>query len=218
MGDYAGQVARYGVTGGLVINIKSSLSIGANASVNELTDMTLIDILGAPAEMIFTEPAEMITAIKKGNYLKAVENAPFMPLAVSNIIKGYREATRGVTTWTNTPVFYGNEQIMGNKMDTILRFMSFNPARIAGKREQQYHEKQIESRYAEERNDIYAKYRVLYSKALKNKDRQSDWMDLYGDIREYNEKLTNSSVINKIYITNKGIKTSLKRSFKPSKN
>lgn len=215
-GDYGEQVARYGSGGALGVNIKGSLSIGNNTNF-DLTNITLGDILGAPYDMLVDQPVQFVNAIKAGNTLKAIENTPIiMPMAASNMVKGYRESTQGVTTTSNTPVFYGNEPVMADKGDVIARFLSFSPADIAGKREKQYSEKQVEKRYSEEKSEIYDRFRAYFGKDKESRTKK-EWMNLLEDVREYNERLKNSKVINKVYINNKSIRTNMKRSFTPSK-
>ena len=177
-------------------------------------DLSLPGILGAPGQMIFSDPASVIKAIRRGNWSKALENAPFMPLALANPLKAIRESRQGVTTWTNTPVFYGNEQLMADKSDVIARFFSFNPAAIAGKREKQYAESKIERKYQSMKTDIYARFKSYYGKEKKS---DKELMNLLEDVREFNERLRNSNVINKSYITAKTIRSNIKRSFRPSK-
>jgi hypothetical protein len=96
----AGNWLRHGVfgLGGYGVNLKGSLSIGLKSF------SSLENILGAP----YAVPSNIVKGIglaAKGEFAKGAEKA--LPLALSTPIRGIREATKGVTTGSNVPVFYG---------------------------------------------------------------------------------------------------------------
>ncbi|HDM75396.1 MAG TPA: PLxRFG domain-containing protein, partial [Deltaproteobacteria bacterium] len=147
--EYVANFARFGGFGLVGINLKGSLEIG-------VTDIptTWKDVLGVPGNVI-SDFYEGGVNIIKGDISKGLEK--ISPLAIAGPIKAYREATEGLTTRTNAPIFYGRERVKADTTDAILRALSFNPARIAKIREQKWAERQQESKYTGLRTEIYSK-------------------------------------------------------------
>jgi len=206
-GSTAESYARLGLAGagGYGINIKGSLAVGAGD-----IPTTLWDVLGAPGSVI-SDVYEGGVNILKGDISKGLEKA--MPLFIGNPIKAVREYSEGITTKTNSPVFYGNEQLKNTTLDAAYRFLSLNPARISTIREKQWKERNTEYRFREKRTDINAKIKRFYLKPAYKRDK-ADWIDILSEIKEYN---ADSERYGLSPITKKSIKQLVKRSFKPSK-
>lgn len=196
--------ARYGAAGMFGVNLKGSLSIG-------ITDIptNIVDLLGAPGSMLLKDPIDMVTAFKRDNYLKMAEKVPVMPLFLANPIRAIRESTQGVTTWTNTPVFYGNQQLMADKSDIIARAASFNPVSLSMPREIQYNELLVERKYRDWKTDIYSKVKAFYKKSPENRSMEN-WADIVGEIREFNARVYNRNIKGVPQITDQSLKGVIK--------
>lgn len=209
IGESAERFARFGGFGLIGMNLKGSLEIG-------VTDLptNFKDLLGAPGSVI-GDIYEGGKSIVKGDVSKGFEK--IAPLAIAAPIKAYREATEGLTTRTNAPIFYGNKQAKADMSEAILRALSFNPAGIAKIREQRWSETQQEQKYRDMSRDIYSKIKKFMLQPIQDRDK-ADWFDILEDIREYNERIKRMRLIGIVpFITEKSIKINIKRSFRPSK-
>jgi hypothetical protein len=207
-GETSEDVARYGLAGLAGVNLKGSLEIG-------ITDLptNIQDIMGAPGSIV-KDIYEGGVNISKGNIIKGLEN--IMPLAISNPIKGIREATEGLTTKTNAPIFYGKKPVVADTVDALLRMASFNPAELSEIREKQWAERKIEQKYTERRADTYAKAKKYMLKPYEDRN-EADWIDIIAEIQKYNDLISERGYNNIPKITNKSLKNNLRRAFKPSK-
>ena len=208
--EYVVDFARFGGFGLIGMNLKGSLEIG-------VTDLptTWKDVLGAPGSVI-SDFYEGGVNIAKGNISKGLEK--ISPLAIAGPIKAYREATEGLTTRTNAPIFYGRERVKADTTDAILRALSFNPAGIAKIREQKWAERQQELKYAELRTEIYSKIKKFMLQPVGDRNKV-DWLNILEDVREYNERIKRRGLRGIVpFITKRSIRTNLRRSFRPRKS
>ncbi|MGD9212820.1 MAG: hypothetical protein PVI90_18695, partial [Desulfobacteraceae bacterium] len=211
-GDLGERFARHGAVGLAGINFKGSLAIGvADIPTN------LGDLLGAPGSMFLEDPYKMFRAGKRGDYLKAAEHFPVMPNFLANPLRALRER-EGVTTWSNTPIFYGNEPVVADNAETFLRTLSFSPARLATISEKQWKERKVEAKYLDMRRDIYARFKSFYGKRP-NKRSEKEMVSLLVEVKEYNERVKGRGLRQKgiPFITSKSIKNNLRRAFRPPK-
>lgn len=210
-GETMSQYARYGVAGlgGYGFSIKGSLAIGIGDIPTNLSD-----VFGAPGSVmsdIFVGGKNLI----QGDISKGFEK--ILPLSMGAPLKAIRESTEGVTTGSNVPVFYGNEQLRANELDAFYRALSFNPARMAGIREKQWKEKQINYKYSDKRQELYAQLKKFYLQPTHERTKDK-YADILLAIQEYNERVQSKGIANRIpLITPRSIKSNLKRSFRPSK-
>ena len=207
---YAGETfARQGLFGLARVNLKGSLAIG-------ITDLptSLRDLVGAPGSVV-GDVFQGGKNIIQGDISKGIEK--ILPLALGNPIKAVREATEGVTTTTGSPRFYGDKQMKGDALDTVLRFFSFNPGRLSLMREKQWSEKKMMRRYSERRQDIYRHAKKFYGKPISERNK-SDWAEILADIADYNRSIKQNKIERLVSpITRKKIMTMLKRAYKPSR-
>jgi N12 class adenine-specific DNA methylase len=211
LGASAERFARFGAFGLIGINLKGSLEIG-------VTDLptNFKDLLGAPGSVI-GDVYEGGKSILKGDVAKGIER--IAPLAISGPLKAYRESTEGLTTRTNAPLFYGNEQVSLGPWEAALRSLAFNPARIAGVREELWSDTKTSAKWSERKRDINARIKKFY--LLPAQDRTKDrWAKILELIMEYNERVKRTGAAQRgvaTYITAKSIRQSLRTSFKPSR-
>jgi len=206
-GDGADGFLRTGLMSFANMNLKGSLAVGIFDVPTNFKEL-----FGAPGSM-FSDAYEGGKSIIKGNKWKGIEK--IMPInAAASMMKAVRES-KGVTTGTDTPVFYGNEQLKASTLDSIIRFFSFNPASLSTKREKQWKEKKISYAYRDRSADIYAKIKRFYSLPANERSRDR-WADILADIEEFNERALRAMVYIP-RIDNKSIKRNLKRSFRPSR-
>ncbi|MBW2094197.1 MAG: hypothetical protein JRI80_04845 [Deltaproteobacteria bacterium] len=208
-GEYAEKFGRYGAFGLVGVNLKGSLEIG-------ITDLptSWMDVLGAPGSVI-GDLWEGGVNIAKGDISKGVER--LLPLALSGPLKGYREATEGLTTRTNKPIFFGPDRVKADLTDAILRGLSFNPANIARIREIKWAERKREEKYRAMRNDIYRRLSRFWLRP-KVKRLKADYLNLLNDVREYNALVKMQGLRGIVpFITKKSIRRNLRQYFKASK-
>jgi hypothetical protein len=211
-GEIGKRFARYGVFGLLGVNLKGSLRIGLGDF-----DLSLPGILGAPGSMLYDDPMYALEAVKRGAYSKALERV--LPLAVSNPLRGIREYSEGVTSFSNTPVFFGKERVMADEVDLLLRIFSFNPARLSDINDTQWGERKTRDAYREVVTELNARLKAYYLLPPSERDPET-WADIQADISEYNRRIEATGALRKglaSRITSKRIKALIKRQRHPSK-
>jgi hypothetical protein len=208
-GDGAENIARFGLAGLVGVSLKGSLATDPFG-----IPMTIGDVLGAPGSFI-SDIWEGGKLMSRGDVWKGFEK--LTPVnALGNVMKGIRESTEGVTTYDNAPKFYGDKPIVSDTAEAALRMLSFSPARLAGISEKQWKERKIASEYQDKRTNIYARIKRFYLSPPAERDK-AKWIDILGDIQEYNAAAKRSLVPGMTQITQKSIKASLRRASKPSK-
>ena len=200
---YTERIARYGLTGAMGFSMKGSMQIG-------ITDVptSMKDLMGAPGSVMF-DFAKGVSSLARGDISKGVE--AILPTGVGNLAKAYRESTQGITSRTNTPLFYGNEPVKLSPMEAYLRALSFNPARIAMIREKQWNERVLTQKYTEIRTNTYAKLKRFWLSG--NRD-ASEYAGILGEIDAYNEIAARR---NYPLITQKSIRRNIKRAMRAPK-
>ncbi len=182
MGDTFGPVGerttRSGVAGLMGLNLKGSLSIG-------ITDVptSISDLLGAPASMV-EDFYDGGANIARGDFWLGAEQ--IAPRVLASPMKAYRELTRGVTTRSNQPVFYGDERLKASFMDALTRSFGFNPAGLSEKREEQWAERMNKQKYDDRRSEIYKKVRRLALKPIKSR---TEWLEILQEVEAYNARV-----------------------------
>ncbi len=194
--------ARHGLAGLLGVNLKGSIQM------NNPMPTKLSEVFGAPGA-IAVDIWRGVTHARKSEYLKGAE--AMLPTAFGSAFKAVRESTEGVSTGSYSPVYYGNEPIKANGLDTTLRFLSFNPARISGIREKQWREKVVSRKYNKRRNEINTKIKryYLYGKG--------SWPEIAKEISRYNDLVKGSGRKDIPYITRRSIKKLLRRNMRANK-
>ena len=198
-GGGAGRFARTGLAGLVGVNLKGSLSIGISDLPTDLESL-----IGAPwslGEDFITGSASLI----RGDFVKGAEK--LLPRVAASPLRGFREASEGVTSRNNQPLYYGDERLRASFTDAVLRSLSFNPAGISSKREEQWKERVVENRYRDMRTDIYAKMRRW---ALNDRSK-GGWADILVDVEQYNARVRQSRFESIPFITESGIKTQMKK-------
>jgi hypothetical protein len=209
-GEMGERVGRFGLFGLAGISAKGSLQIA-------MTDLptSIVDLLGAPGS-IMKDVGDSVKFAARGDVWKAGEKAA--PNFIANMMRGYREATEGVTTATNAPLFYGTKPLMADNVDAFLRFLSFNPAHIAQAREIEYREGDVEKTYSDMRNDITGRLKKFFLQPPEKQDK-AGYADILQRIDEYNQRVMTRKLYEKgiPLLTGDNIRTNLKRAFQPSK-
>jgi hypothetical protein len=198
-GDYFGRIPRMGVPGMLGVNLKGSLAIG-------ITDIptNLKDLLGAPYSL-FEDARYGFGDILRGDLYKGAER--LAPRMLQGPMRGLREATEGVTTHTNQPLYYGDERLRASWYDAFLRSLAFNPAEISAKRERQWKDRQAEGAYRDERTELYTRMRRWKLSG----GGKGEWAKILLDVELYNARVRASAHGNVSFVTEASIKTQLKR-------
>jgi hypothetical protein len=200
----AENIARHGLAGTAGFTLKGSLSIGAMDLPTSLGD-----ILGAPGSVIsdtlYTGPKKIL----QGDISKGIET--MLPTGLSNPVRAYREATEGLTTGKNAPVFYGKDPVKLSPIEAYYRAFSLNPTRIATIREKQWSERQIEAAYREESAGLYARYKRLQ---LSGNPDMNKVAELLAEIEQYNLRAKRHGISP---ITRRSIRTNIRRNFRPSR-
>ena len=178
------------------------------------TPDTFMDIFGAPGSVVgdIWEGGKNIT---KGFYREGFEK--IAPAGIANISKGIRESTEGVTTRSGTPVYWGKKQVKGDSIDMVLRMLSFNPTGLSTKKEIQWNEYKIQSKYREAKTELYKRLKRFYRKPPSKRNRK-DLVEIKSDIRDFNQEIRMKKIDRYVpLITEKSIAISLKRASRPPK-
>ena len=210
LGDYVGGISRQGIAGmgGKLFDLRGSL----NTKVDIPTNM--IELLGAPGS-VFSDLYQGGANILKGNVWKGTEK--IMPRAVGTVMQGVREGTEGLTTKTNAPVFFGREQIKGDFVDTILRSLSFNPARIQKMKDIEWAEKQVSQDYTQMRSGIESQFLKFFLLPEAERDKMK-MVDLIDQVHQYNSKVQSHGLTGvEPMITSTSLRTYIQRNLRPSK-
>ncbi len=183
MGQVASQFARSGIAGmgGYGPALKGSLQIG-------ILDLptSIADLMGAPGSIV-QDIYHGVQNLMKGNEMKAAEQ--ILPIMFASPIRAIRESTEGITSRTNSPVFYGREQLKLNPFEAGLRMLSFNPARIAAIRDRQRADERTEQRFRDNASEIYAKAKKVFLMPI-DKRSESDFEDILIRMNQYNSAVT----------------------------
>ncbi len=208
LGEDSETFMRYGAAGLAGVSLKGSLA--QRFGVPE----KFVDIFGAPGAVV-GDVYEGVNNITKGFYREGFEK--MAPAFAQNISRGLRENSEGVTTRSGSPVFWGNDPLKADTIDMIMRFMSFNPVGIAGKREVQWKEYLSQNRFKEKKSAINKRFKKFYSKPSSERSKK-DYIGLMADVRDFNETIKRKGLGRIVSpITNKSIKAAL-RSLKPRKS
>jgi hypothetical protein len=201
------RLLRHGLPGLVGVSLKGSLA------VNNPVPTTIEELFGAPGSLFF-DLRDAYKETRRGAYGKALEKT--LPTGLVAPVKAWREYSEGVTTGSYSRVYYGDQPLKGTAWDAALRSLSFNPSGLAGAREKQWSEKKIHDRYQEEKQNIHTKIKKAWLKGGGKVD-HADWMELAGELEEYNERVKASGVPGLSPITKKSVRTMLKRNAKPQK-
>lgn len=190
--DVAGQktanVAKYGIPSLLGINLSGTYRDTITDVLHDGVPDATISISDLPAYSIFkryknmkeygfTQPGKMVEEI-----------LPALPASMSRSIREYNTGVTDRAGRQRKDV--NNEYIKPDKADTILRFLGFNPVSISEKTDRIWTEKKVKEKYAEQRREIYSRYRD-YMKSGDTSD--SKLAQLALDIEEYNAKVARSN-------------------------
>jgi len=194
--------ARHGLAGLAGINIKGSLQIHSPMPTK------LSELGGAPGA-IFTDLARGAKHFSMGEIMKGVEAT--VPTAFGSMVRAFREGTEGVTTGNYGTVFYGNEPLEADAMDSILRFFSFNPAETSGIREKQWKERNVAENYRDEKRELYARIKrhVLAGDGITVEDMKA--------IQKFNERVVGTGRPDIRPITADSLRLMLKMNARPNK-
>lgn len=210
LGEKAAIAARVGAPGLLGVSLKGSLALNLTEPPT-----TIPELLGAPMSVAM-DLWEGGRHMFRGETSKGIEKV--LPTALASPVKAIREATEGITTRSNLPVYYGDKPLIADTGEAIYRFIGFSPARIASAREKQWNERQVEEKYTKRRSALYAKFHQFYLQPA-NERTKAKLIDLLTEVKEYNADIIENGLVKKGYspITNKLLKSNIKRGFKPSK-
>jgi hypothetical protein len=210
-GSRSENFARTGVVGGLTgVDIKGSLGMEINVPT------TIPELLGAPyslAEDFFLGAQNMW----RGDFMKGVER--MAPRAISSPLRAYREATEGITTHSNQPVFSADGQkLKADKWtDFMRRCMGFSPVTISSATDRQWKERKINSKYSDQREDIYRRIRRFMLDGGDDSLDDSDWGNILLDIERYNARIRSSGFDGMTLITKSTLKRIITKMDTPDK-
>ncbi len=208
LGPGAGNLSRYGITGigGHGVSLKGSLAFRFGAPGS------FVDIFGAPGSVV-SDIWEGGKNVVKGHYQEGFEK--LAPAALGNVSRGIRESASGVTTRSGSPVFFGDEPLKGDTIDTILRVLSFNPTHVAKKRDIQWNEYQVQTRFKNRKTEIYKRLRLFYSQPPGKRSRH-ERIKIESDIRDFNNEVREKEISRYVpLITGQSIRNAVSK--KPSK-
>jgi hypothetical protein len=195
-------VARHGLPGMVGINLKGSIEM------NNPFPKTMGELFGAP-QAIVNDMLKAAEYAGKGELMKAGE--ALLPTAVGSMIKAIREQREGITTGSYSPVFYGDEPVVATDTEQFIRALSFNPSRISGIREKQWHEKKVAAKYNAMRSEIIEKFKRFYIYGDGNR------YELMKEFNHYNELVTGSGRNDITRLSMPGVMRAVNRARRPNK-
>jgi hypothetical protein len=195
-------IARHGLPGALGINLKGSIEM------NNPIPTTMGELFGAP-QAIIKDVLKAGEYAGKGEMMKAGE--ALLPTAVGSAIKAVREGREGLTTGSYSPVFYGDEPLKASTPEQFIRALSFNPSRISGIREKQWHEKQVAAKYNKRRAEVVEKFKRYYIFD------DGNYQELMVEYRRYNEMVKGSGRNDITLLSRQSIKRAVARAKKPNR-
>jgi hypothetical protein len=200
IGDWLEEGAFGKVTG---INIRRSLAIELPSLVDNVT------------MSVFKDLWEAGKYFGKGEIGRAAERA--LPRVIASPIRAFREAEEGITTRSNTPLYFGKERIYPTKLQTIGRMAGINPMEIERKRQEVYKGQKLVSEYNQRKQDISNEYRKYFLKPA-DKRNAKDYQKIMQDVKKFNQRLKEHDLLGIIPPkTGVSLKTARKRMLKPSK-
>ena len=208
---------RFGAPGLLGISFQGSLAMGIPVISDVLEKgkrlNSLAELFGAPGSVVY-DIYSAGGSLSKGEYAKAAEKA--LPSAFGSMVKAARESTEGVTTENYGSVYYGSDPLKVSGMETYLRALSFAPAGITAKRQEQWSERKIKDKYAEMRADINREIKRIF---VQNDGYlpEEEFAKILPRIDRYNDAVAGLNRPDISFITGRSIRTMLKRNAKPSK-
>ena len=205
-GGYPEQLARYGLAGAVGVNIKGSLQIALGD-----VPATPIELLGAPGSIVSTW-WQGLNDYRKGEIWKGTEK--IAPYAVSAPMKAIRESTAGVTSKSNAPLFYGNEQIKLRPHEAVLRMFSFQPARTGAIREKQWSERVVKTNYDNKKHDMTNRIRAYWTQKPEKRTK-AKLMDIMEDVYKLNAEIIALGDSNITPITQESIVRAMKSTIVP---
>ena len=128
-----------------------------------------------------------------------------LPIATGSAIRAAREGSEGITTGSYNPVFYGDEPLWATTAAQFVRALSFNPSRISGIREKQWHEKQVAAKYNRRRSDIIEKFKRYYIYD------DGNYYELTKEFNRYNELVVGSGRNDLPKLSMPGIRRAVRR-------
>ena len=132
------------------------------------------------------------------------------------MVKAARESTEGVTTENYGSVYYGSDPLKVSGMETYLRALSFAPAGITAKRQEQWSERKIKDKYAEMRADINREIKRIFVQHDNTLPPEA-FAQMLPKIDRYNDAVAGLNRADITFITGKSIRSMLRRNARPSK-
>lgn len=208
LGPLSERVARYGLFGGLGVEISGSLAIGMEVP------KTLIDLMG-PFGGLYQDIDQSVQYLQTGQPYRAISKVT--PRAVENIMMGAKETKTGALTKKGYPIWdeTGRKQYQPGMGETAWKMAGFRGSKRATTQEREWESKRIETVYREKRDRIYQEYRSIISSG---KLGTSKYVNLLKKIQEYNKEVRDKDLKGLIpLITTKSLKGQVRRMTKPSK-
>lgn len=205
LGADAEKIGRHGLVGETGLDISSSLSIGVGIPKN------FIDLTGAIGG-VATDISEFVENLGRGQYAKASEK--ILPAGASNVVRAFRESQEGVTTKNNRRVW--NEQGRPFVPDTgasVARGFGFRSTDQAVLSERTWEGHREQAKMAEERKDIYERYRAWMLSGRKDND---EYKSIIKDAKAYNNSVKGMAGVPRI--TSDSLRNQRRQIARPSKN
>jgi hypothetical protein len=181
LGGFSERVARYGVLGGMGVDISGSMAVGL-----EMPDSVLdaIGPFGGTAESII-DAAEFW---KTGQEYRAVER--LSPVFIGNVLRAIRER-KGVTTKNAYPVWSDEGQIYTpTDIETVLRGIGFRSSSLATRSDRTYEtEKEVE-RMHKRKSKIMKRFRAWNL----NGGTEKELIDIFDEMMQYEIDVLESGI------------------------
>lgn len=208
MGDYAEQVARYGVVGALGGDISSSLSVGMEVPKN------LLDLSG-PFGSLVEDAEKAVRFARTGQPGRALEQ--FAPAPISRFLGALREMETGAVTSTGKRIWDKDGKPYRPTLAEAFSkgILGVQPAKRAALSARQWEAKREEQNFSSKRKLIYERFRAY----LVTPDQSSeDLQKLYDLVVDYNAKVVAmGNPPNIPQITKQSLRNQMRKMMRPTK-
>lgn len=173
----AERIARYGLFGGIGIDLSGSLAVGMEVP------RTIMDLTG-PFGGAYQDITQSAHYLRTGQPLRSLEKA--LPSFAANLVRAVRELD-GVTTRSGNRVWDDRGRpYVPTKGESAWRTVGFRSSKQATAGARKWESQKEISRFQKRRNRIYEEYRAYLVGGAKDRDKLNDILE---KIRDYNDKV-----------------------------
>lgn len=164
--------------------VNFSRSLGVQIPFMGADDESVAERFGGVWPGLAKRTMNSVDSLTKGDYLRALENAPFTPEFIANPMRALRY-TQGARTMSGKPITdEKGQQLSYSGYEAFLKALGLNPLRVSKRHEVRGKMYSLLDFWNEARSDLLAEYRMV---------NPADRHDVITQINKFNHKLSLSS-------------------------